>query len=715
MLLAVWPFLVYSQKQISAEDYTTRQTFASRSVNNINWMRDGKFYTALAGNKVIKYDVTTGLPVETIVDGSQLTPAIEIDDYSFSMDEGKLLLRTRFEPVYRHSYTAEYYVFDRTTREATRLSPNGRQSYATFSPDGSRIAFVRSNNLFFVAADGTGETRVTADGAFNKIINGTTDWVYEEEFSFVVGFFWSPDSRKLAYYKFDESQVKEYNLQRWNRGELYPEDYRFKYPKAGERNSVVQIWIHDIVSGRAVRADTGDDVDSYIPRVTWTRDPEILSIRKLNRLQNRLQIFHANATSGKVSVILDESSPAYVDLEFTDDLSYLADGRHFIHTSEKDGYKQLYLYSVDGNPVRKLPTGDHEVSEFIGFDERSRTFYYTSAEPSELERHFYSLSFDGKKKARLTQAAGIHNINMSSDFQFYIDHYSSAQQPVVVSLHRTKGNQQIKVLEDNRALAHAAAEYALAQKEFFRFKGADGSELNAFFLKPADFSPVRKYPVVLYQYSGPGSQNVLNQWGGSHFYFHQMLAQKGYLVAVIDTRGTGGRGEAFRKQTYKQLGRLELEDVLAFARHLGSLPYADTSRLGIWGWSYGGYMSSLAMTKGAGVFKAGVAVAPVTNWRFYDTIYTERYLQTPQLNPAGYDDNSPLTHAAKLQGAFLLVHGTGDDNVHVQNSMVFQAALIRAGKQFESFYYPDKTHSIAGSSTRLHLYSMLASFFDENL
>jgi dipeptidyl-peptidase-4 len=703
----------YAQKQITVEDFTTKNTFPQKTVRGINWMKDGKFYSTLENNKVVKYNITTGQPVETLVDGSTLNPKIEIQDYSFSGDEKKLLLTTDFQSIYRRSFTANYFIYDLTGKSVKPLSANGKQSYAAFSADGSKVAFVRENNLFYVTLNDMKEVQVTDDGKFNHIINGTTDWVYEEEFSFVDGFYWSPDGKKLAYYRFDESAVREYNLQRWGKT-LYPTDYRFKYPKAGEANSTVEIWIYNLDSKQKVKADIGTEKDIYIPRVKWTADANILSIRKLNRLQNNLDIFHTNVSTGTSTVVLNEKSETFIDLEFTDDLIYLADGKQFIYTTERDGYKHLYLYGMDGKLVKQITQGSFEVSQLIGLDEKTNTLYYTSTEVSPLERHIYSITLSGKK-TKLSHAAGIHTINMSGDFQFYIDYHTSAVHPTVVSLFKTKGNALQKVLEDNATLAKVLDDYGFAAKEFFSFKTIDGTSLNGYMLKPKNFDASKQYPVLVYQYSGPGSQNVNNLWGGSHFFFHQMLTQKGYIVAVIDSRGTGGRGEQFKKLTYKQLGKYELEDHIAGAKFLSTLEYVDDSRIGIWGWSYGGYMSSLAMTKGAGTFKMGIAVAPVTNWRFYDTIYTERYLQTPQLNASGYDDNSPSTYANKLQGNFLLIHGTGDDNVHFQNSVVLQDALINAGKQFTSFYYPDKHHGIQGAQTKYHLYTMMLNYVQENL
>jgi dipeptidyl-peptidase 4 len=704
---------LFGQKTISVEDFTTTRTFAERSVSGINWMNDGKFYTALSDNKIIKYDITTGQPVSTLVDGSSLATPIVVDAYSFSADEKKLLLLTQRQSIYRRSFVAEYFVYDLGAGSLQPLSSKGSQSYATFSPDGTKVAFVRSNNLFYVNLAGMEEIQVTEDGRFNEIINGTTDWVYEEEFSFVVGFNWSPDGNKLAYYRFDEREVREYNLQMWGRT-LYPIDYRYKYPKAGEKNSRVEIWLYDLEAGRRTKTNIGEESDIYIPRIAWTADPNVLSITRLNRLQNQLVLMHVDASTGDTRVILDQKTDTYFDIEVLGNL-YLSDGKHFIHKSEDDGYMHLYLYSVDGTLVRQLTSGKFDVSDLIGLDERTKTCYYISTEVSPLERHFYSISIDGRKKTRLSQEGGTHEINASPDFQFYIDHHSSAMHPNIVTLYRTRKNTPLKVLERNEVLANKVKEYGLAAKEFFTFKNQGGTELNGFMLKPTGFDSAKQYPVMLFQYSGPGSQEVLNAWGADHFYFHQMLAQKGYIVVFVDPRGTGGRGAVFKKATYKQLGKYELEDHLDAARFLASLDYVDDARIGIWGWSYGGYMSSLALTKGAGLFSVGIAVSPVTNWRLYDTIYTERFLQTPQLNADGYDLNSPLSYARKLEGKFLLIHGTGDDNVHVQNSILLQDALVNAGKQFESFFYPDKHHGIQGPQTRHHLYTMMLEFIAKTL
>jgi dipeptidyl-peptidase-4 len=707
-------FSSFAQQKISVDDFTTKNTFAQKSVSGIRWMKDGKFYSTLLGNKISKYNVTSGEIAETLLDAASLPIELTIQEYTLSEDEKKILLLTDYEPIYRRSFKAAYYVYDIPSKSLNKLSAKGKQQYATFSPDASSVAFVRDNNLFVVNLSNLSEEQITTDGKFNFIINGSSDWVYEEEFSFAQAFFWSPDGKKLAYYRFDETNVKEYNLLKWEGGKLYPTDYRYKYPKAGEDNSIIEIWLYDLATKQKVKADIGQEKDIYIPRVQWTQNPNLLSIRRLNRLQNTLDIIHTNATTGESKTILTEKSDTYVDIN--DDLTYLADGKQFIHGSELKGFYHLYLYTIEGNLLKPLTQGDFEVTEFYGLDEKSKTLYYSSTEASPLERHFYTLSFDGKKKTKFSSTPGTHSISLSRDFQFYIDNFSSAVLPLQVTLYKTKGNEVIKPLEKNETVTKTIQDYNLAVKEFFSFKTTEGTTLNGYMLKPVPFDNSKKYPVLVYQYSGPGSQEAANRWGGGHYYFHQMLTQQGYIVAVVDPRGTGFRGEKFKKLTYKQLGKYELEDHVETAKYLSSLSYVDANRLGIWGWSYGGYMASLAMTKGAGTFKTGVAVAPVTNWRYYDNIYTERFMQRPQENASGYDNNSPTTHASKLTGNFLLIHGTGDDNVHFQNSVALQEGLINAGKQFQSFYYPDKNHGMApGINSRAHLYKLMAEFLLKNL
>lgn len=707
---------LHAQKKITVADIYQKRTFSEASVRGINWMNAGQYYSALEGNDIVKYDITTGEIVETILDGDALNPKIDFSSYSFNADESKVLLLTERESIYRRSYTAEFYIYDFASKSLTKLSDNGKQSYATLSPDGTKVAFVRSNNLFYVnLADGA-EVQVTDDGKFNHIINGSTDWVYEEELSSTRAFEWSGNN-SLFYLTFDESGVREYNMQVWNKGQLYPTDYRFKYPKAGEDNSKVKATIYTLSTKAKKEVKVGEG-QYYIARISQTPNPDELSLIRLNRLQNKLDLLHVNTKTAQVKTILSETTDTYIDIDFVDDLTYLEDGKSFIFASEKSGFKHLYWYGIDGKLKNQITSGNWEVDNFLGVDESSKTakLYFTSTEYSPMDRLFYSIDINGKNKKSLRDEPGVHSINMSSDFKYYIDSHSSNDHPLHVNLYSTAKNKLVKTLEDNQKLEATIKEYDVQAKEFFTFNTVDGTALNGYMIKPSNFDENKEYPALVFQYSGPGSQQVFNNWGGgSNFYWHQMLTQEGYIVVVIDPRGTGGRGAKFKKLTYKQLGKYESIDHQAGAKYLGNMPYIDEDRIGIWGWSYGGYMSSLAMFQGEGLFKAAIAVAPVTNWRFYDTIYTERYMDTPQNNADGYDSNSPTTHAAKLKGNYLLVHGTGDDNVHFQNAVTLQNVLIGEGKQFDSFYYPDRAHGISKDNARMHLFTMLTNWVKENL
>ncbi|MFD2572626.1 S9 family peptidase [Spirosoma soli] len=720
LLFVVTPVLGQIQKSVTLDEIWGRNqgVFTQRTVQGVNWMKTGGFYTTLDAGKVVKFSITTGQPVETLFDQNQATVSgvgqkIQLEGYQLSADERKLLITTEEEPIYRRSSKAQFYVYDLSTKQLNPLSRHGKQQFATFSPDGKRAAFVRDNNLFSVDLATGAETKLTTDGKRNAVINGAADWVYEEEFSMARAFEWSPDSKRIAWIRFDESRVPEYDMQLW--GGLYPVEYRFKYPKAGEANSLVTVWVADVSTGKKVQAQTGTETDIYLPRIQWTKSPNLLSIRRLNRLQNKLDLLHVNATTGQATTVLSESSPTYVDLEFTDDLTYLQDGKSFVWSSERSGYKHLYLYDMTGRLIRPISLGDFEAFNIVGIDEKNQVIYYLSTEVSPLERHLYRIGLDGKNKQRLTTQAGTYTANFSPDFAYYLLYHSSTNSPTTVSLREAKGTADVRVLESNDALKNRLAGYALAPKQFFQAKAADNTPLNGWMIKPMNFDSTKKYPVLMFVYGGPGSQTVKNDWDTRDFFWYQTLAQKGYIVVSVDGRGTGARGNAFRTVTYAQLGKLETEDQIASARYLKTLPYVDPTRVGIWGWSYGGYMTALCMTLGADVFKAGISIAPVTNWRFYDSIYTERYLKRPQENASGYDDNSPVTHAAKLRGPFLLVHGTGDDNVHFQNSVALENALIAAGKQFQSFYYPNRNHGIYGGNTRLHLYQMMTDFIEKNL
>ncbi len=707
--------------KISVTDIYSNRKLYPTTLEGVNWTNNGGFYTRMDGNAIVRYEIKTNKAVETIFDGDASDPKIQIDDYSFSDKEDKILIQTNKQSIYRHSYIAEYYVVTTSDKSIKKLSEKGRSAYATFSPDGSKVAFFRENNLFYVTLSDMKEVQITDDGLFNKIINGAGDWVYEEELKLVKAFDWSPDGKNIVFLQLDESNVKEYNMQYWSdKSQLYPIDYRFKYPKAGESNSTLKMFVYNLESKDKKEIDLGEEKDIYVPRLQFTNNPEIVSFRRMNRLQNKIDLIHANIKTGETKIVYsDEDKDGYVDFEYTEDLIYLQDGKHFIVSSERTGYKHLYLFTMEGKQVRQITNGDWEVIELLGVEEKGLKvpmLYYISTQDSPLERHLYMVDLEGKKPRKLTDRHGTNSVDMSKDFGFYILTHQSTEMPVNYRLYQTKGNLLLSKIQDNDGLIKTFKENDLPQKELATFKNRNGETLNYQIFKPVNFDATKKYPVLMHVYGGPGSQTVTDSWaGGGNDLWHGMLTQKGYIVVVVDNRGTQGRGEAFKKATYKNLGKLEVEDQIDGAKFLGTLPFVDKERIGIWGWSYGGYMSSLLMMLGADYFKAGIAVAPVTSWRYYDSIYTERFLQLPKDNAAGYDDFSPNTHAAKLKGSFLLVHGTGDDNVHIQNSIQLQTALVNANKPFEMFYYGDKNHGIYGGMTRIHLYNMMTKFVEDNL
>lgn len=708
-----------SRQQITLDDLFRKGTFNQKTVSGLNPMNDGKSYAAIerdpvSGKRLVaRHHFSNGKISEILYYDSDLIQSGDTLDLStdFNTDESKVLIAKDEEAIYRRSTIANYYVFDLKTKKISAVSGNGKQSFATFSPDGNKVAFVRDNNLFIKDLVSGDETSVTSDGRRNKIINGRSDWVYEEEFSFARAFFWSPDSKKIAYYKFDESEVPEFSMTMYE--DLYPSEYRYKYPKAGEKNSVVSIWIYDLGKKSAIKTDVGPETNQYIPRIRWTSKSSALCILRMNRHQSRLDYLLADASSGSTRAILTEQDKRYINIE-KEQLTFLKNGKQFINVSERDGYNHLYLYDLSGKIVKQLTKGAWEVTDVYGIDEKNKKIYYQSTERSPLQRDIYVVDFNGQHKKRLSKDDGTNKATFSTDFSYFILDHSTINTPSEVTLNDRTGH-EIRVLEDNIALKQRIQSYQISATTFFTFKTPQGVVLNGYMIKPDNFDPSKKYPVLMYVYGGPGSQNVADNWGGARAKWFNLLAQHGYIIACVDNRGTGFRGAEFEKITYKELGKYETIDQIEAAKWFGQLPYVDASRIGIWGWSFGGYMSSLCITKGADVFKMAIAVAPVTTWRFYDSIYTERYLQTPQENPSGYDENSPINFADQLKGKFLLVHGTGDDNVHFQNSVMFSEALIQANKPFEQAYYPNKNHGIYGGNTSLHLYSKLTDFILKNL
>ena len=705
------------KKNITLEDIWKNRKFRSKPLDQLRSMNDGLHYTTLdvdrGGQAINKYSYKTSEKVATIARSVEMVPEgkkepVSIAQYTFSPDETKLLIVTDVEKIYRHSTRETNYVYDLNTKKLSLLSPGAKQRYASFSPRGNMIAFVRTNNIFIADLESGLEIQVTADGRMNHIINGATDWVYEEEFSFDKAFFWSPDGKKIAYYQFDENKVKEFSMAMF--GTLYPEDYQFKYPKAGERNAKVSIYVFDVEKRNSFFFDLGKEFE-YLPRIKWTKDPNLLSITVMNRHQSKLELLIANAATGKSKVIFNESCDTYIDI--TDNLTFLDNKQQFIWTSEHDGFNHIYLYNMQGKLLKQITKGNWDVTKFIGINNKTGTVYYISAESSPMERDLYSIKTSGAGKKKLSARKGTNDARFSKNFKYYINFHSDANTPKYISLHNSSGK-ELRTIIDNSKLRKRLAEYNLSEKEFFTFITSENITLNGWMIKPPNFTPDKKFPVLMYIYGGPVAQTVLNSWS-RNYTWHQMLAQKGFIIASVDNRGTGSRGRDFKNCTYRQLGKLETTDLIETARYLRALPYVDGQRIGIWGWSYGGYMSSLCITKGADLFKLAIAVAPVTNWRYYDTIYTERFLQTPQENPKGYDDNSPINFVDKLEGKYLLIHGTADDNVHFQNTVEMVNALIKANKQFDLYIYPDRNHSIYGANARLHLFTKMTNFILENL
>jgi dipeptidyl-peptidase-4 len=718
------PFTAFGQKTgITLEDIWASPKFYARGAEEIRWMNDDASYSRLERSKekteLNIYEVVSGKKTATILDDSKLidpqtNQPFKVLRYEFSPDENFVLLSTEILPLYRHSSAERIILYDRKNNLIAKLF-EGKAVYSpSFSPDGSRIAFVYENNLYQAPLATLAVEQITKDGAKNKVINGMSDWVYEEEFSFSKAYEWSPDSKRIAWLRFDESQVPEYGMDLY--GSLYPNRETFKYPKAGEKNAIVQLYIRDIVKKKSLRADIGTETDQYIPRIRWTRNADQVLALRMNRLQNQLDFLLVQASDGKSRVLLQETSKAWVDIHehMAVQLYFLKDGKNFIWVSEKEGYTHLYQYSLVDGAETRITSGNWDVTDFYGVDEALGFVYFAAADRSPMERHLFRISLTGNSLLSLTTEAGTHSAAFSTGFNYFVHTYSNDTLPTQVTL-RTRETASIRILEDNAKLKESLRGIPFHPKTYLTIPGADGTDLNAWMIRPRDFDASRKYPVLMYVYGGPGSQTVKNAWEGPNAFWYQHLADKGYIIVSVDNRGTGNRGSAFKMSTYRQLGKLEAEDQIAAGKWIGQQSWADAERIGIWGWSFGGYVTALCLTKGDGVFKAGISVAPVTNWKFYDTIYTERFLQTPQLNESGYEDNSPVNYAKNLKGRYLLIHGSADDNVHLQNTMDFAQALIRNGKDFEMFVYPDRNHSIYGPGVRIHLYKKMTRFIEENL
>lgn len=708
-------------KKITLEDILVKGTFRAQSVQGLRSMKDGEHYTTLEnGKQIVKYSYKTGKEVAVFFDIAKVkdAPISSFSDYELSNDETKILLTTDVKRIYRHSFTATYYVWNLVTEEFTPLSEKGAQQVPTFSDDGERIAFVRDNNIFIKSLKFGTENQVTFDGEKNKIINGVPDWVYEEEFGYNKALWWSPDTKFLAFVRFDESQVPDFTMSMYggekphlDEFQLYPGEETFKYPKAGEKNSNVTVLVHELRSKTNMEVDLGDDKDIYVPRLKWTPDANNVVVMLVNRLQNKLDVLYANPYTGDSRIFFSEKNKRYIDEGFYDNFVYLEDGK-FVINSERDGWSHLYLFDNNGFELAQLTKGKFDVTQFYGFDKVRNVFYYQAAAESPLRREVYFTSQDGKKKGKISTKQGTNNTDFSSNYNYYVNYFSSSNIPTLITLHDNKGT-QIRVLQDNTVLNNTIKVLAFPQKEFFTFTTSQGVELNGYMIKPDGFDASKKYPVLMTQYSGPNSQSVSDSWGGIGW--ENYLSQEGFLVVCVDPRGTAARGEDFRKKTYRQLGKYEAEDLVEAAKFLGTLPYADKNNIAIFGWSYGGFMTLLAMEKGGELFKAGISVAPVTSYRFYDTVYTERYMGLPHDNAQGYDENAPLSHAGRIKGRLLIVHGSADDNVHAQNTYEFTEKMVQAGVQFDMAIYTNRNHGIRGGNTSMHLYTKMTNFLKEQL
>lgn len=702
-------------------------TYRAQSIQGLKPMLDGEHYTQISKDhkRIVKYSFKTGKEVEAIFDVTKARNCElkRFDDYIMSPDESLILIQTETQPIYRRSFTAVYYLYNVKNRTLEPLSNNGPQQVPLFSPDSHQIAFVRNNNIYLIKLlFGNSESQVTKDGEYNKVLNGIPDWVYEEEFAFNRAFDFSADSRMIAYIRFDESRVPMYSFQ-WYKGmapektayATYPGSYDYKYPKSGAVNSKVSVHTFDIKSHVTRKMELPIDSDGYVPRIKFTDDPEKLAIMTLNRHQNRFDLYMANPRSAVCKVAVRDEAEQYIKEQAYSNIAFYPE--NMVMMSERDGYNHLYLYTIGGNLVKQITKGKFEVKEFLGWDQKANVFYYTSNEESPLRTAVYKI--DGKgKKTKLSTRTGTNNALFSKNLNYYINTYSSAQTPTLITLNNNKGQEMVTLL-DNKELKNKISQLNMPTKEFFTFKTSEGVELNGWMMKPANFNPSKKYPVIMHQYSGPGSQQVLDKWGIGSFgdggMFEAVMCDKGYIMVYVDGRGTGGRGAAFEKCTYLSIGLKEAADQAETAKYLSTLSYVDGSRIGIWGWSYGGYNTLMSMSEGSGAFKAGVAIAAPTDWRFYDTVYTERFMRTPKENGDGYRASSAINHVAALKGKLLLIHGSADDNVHFQNFMEYNEALVQANIQFETQIYTNRNHGISGGNTRNHLMNRVVNFFLQNL
>ena len=708
--------LFAQEKKISVSDIWTEYKFLPKRVPGFNFMNDGIHFTKREGSKITQYDIRTGEQTAVIFDLAEISDSeilADWDSYFFSEDESRIIFESEREGIYRRSSKANFFIWDRKNNSIKPVQADGKISYVSLNVTGDKVAFVFENNIYIQDLKNGKTTPVTTDGEVNSIINGSADWVYEEEFSMSKAFAWSPNGEKIAFLRFDERAVPQFTMTNYH-DELYPRYYDFKYPKVGEDNASVGVYYYELSSGKTKKISSQEGPNVYYPRIKWTPRGNELAFMELNRHQNHLKIHLVNTETGASKILLEEKDKYYIAESHLDHLHFFDDAKHFIWTSERDGWDHVYLYGMDGELKRQLTKGNYDVTAYYGVDEKNGKIYFQAAMRKPIEREVYSVSIDGGTPECLTTEEGTSRANFSDTYAYFIKTYSSSNSANEYTVCDRTGK-TVRELEKNEQIGELQKSYGVQPVEHFSFKTSEGIDLNGYMIKPPNFNENLSYPVFMYVYGGPGSQTVMNSFGGFNYWWFQLLAQNGYIVVSVDNRGTGARGAEFKKMTYLELGKYETIDQIEAAKYLGSLSYTDADRIGIFGWSYGGYMSSNCILKGAEVFKAAIAVAPVTNWKWYDTIYTERYMRTLKENESGYKDNSPIYFAEQLKGAYLLVHGMGDDNVHFQHTAEMANALIAANKQFDTYFYPNRSHGIAGGTTRAHLYTKMTNFIFQNL
>lgn len=706
---------IFAQAKLTLENIWLKPKYNSKMEFNMVPMKNPELYSKQEDSDTVQCIVScefkNGQNKDTLFNNQKVLfkgKAISFTGYSLSDDESKILLTTNLKSVYRHSFQADYFIYDRNSKRLIPLDEQRKQMYADFSPDGNYIAYVSNRNLYVFDILGEKTIQVTNDGEDRKIINGAVDWVYEEEFSMNKGFFWNNNGSKIVYYRFNESNVPEFGFDEFN-SQLYPQNYKYKYPKAGEPNSLVEVFCFDIASQLKTKIKSTTSENHYTPRIGWTKNNSKGYYFSMNRLQNDFRFYLFDAEKGDTTLLFSEKNETYIDVDFNP--NFTMDGEGFFFLSERSGFNHIYFFDYKTQKSNAITTGNFEVFQIKSIDEKLRQIIYLSNEGNELQKHIYSISFDGKKKIKLNNMDGYCDVMLNSNNSLGVFTCSNANTPLLQEIREINKNISLRILHDNKALKDSLNAIGLAKKEFVKFKISENEYLNGFILKPIDFNPEKKYPVIVHIYGGPGSNTVLDRWGGNDFMWQQFMVKNGFIIVSADNRGTLFRGKKFKDTTYKQLGKLECEDQLAVAKFLRSQTYVDTALIGIQGWSFGGYLSSLCLAKGNGIYTSAIAVAPVTNWKYYDNIYTERFLQTPQLNEKGYEENSPINFVKNIKGKYFLIHGTADDNVHFQNTVEMVRALQKAAIPFDLMIYPDKNHGISGGNTRYDVYKRISQWW----